>query len=198
MGTKKKNIPVGFDKLYYAVMTDEETETYETPVWLPGARTLNLSPSVESEDLAGDDMIYHTEDALNYYDIELNIAELDTADQAAILGKKVDSAGGIIDSTNDIAPYVALMYRRRMANGKYRYTVIYKTKFAPTEENAETRGTTPVFQTPTLTGKAIPLASNGEFRRAYTEGDTSVTPEFLATFFDEVPMPAAEEETPTP
>lgn len=195
MGTKKKNIPVGFDKLYYAVMTDEETETYETPVPLPGARTLNLSPSVESEDLEGDDMIYHTEDALNFYDVELNVAELDTTDQAAILGKKIDSAGGLIDSTYDSAPYVALLYRRRMANKKYRYTVIYKVKFAPSEENAETRGATPAFQTPTISGKAIPLASNGDFRRSYTEGDTGVTATFLQTFFDDVPMP---EEVETP
>lgn len=188
MGTKKKNIPVGFDQLYYAVMTDEEAEVYAAPVRLPGARTLNLSPNVESEDLPGDDMIYHTEDALNYYDIELNIAELDTADQAAILGKQIDANGGLIDSSNDIAPYVALLYRRRMANGKYRYTVIYKTKFAPSEENAETKGTTPTFQTPTITGKAIPL-SNGDFRRTYTEGDPGVTSQFLSDFFNAVVIP---------
>jgi phi13 family phage major tail protein len=192
LGTKKKNIPVGFDQLFYAVMTDEEAEIYAAPVRLPGARTMTLTPSVESEDLTGDDMIYHTEDALNFYDIELNIAELDTADQAALLGKTIDANGGIIDSTNDVAPYVALLYRRRMANKKYRYTVIYKTKFAPSEEAAETRGTTPVFQTPTISGKAIPLASNSEFRRVYTEGDPGVTPQFLSTFFDAVSIPSAD------
>lgn len=197
MGTKKSNIPIGFDQLYYAVMTDEINETYDPPVRLPGAISLSLAPNIDDAKLPADDVVYEATKNITFYDVEMGIAELDTADRAAILGHAIDSTGGLAIKTTDIAPYVALLYRRRMANGKYRYAIIYKIRFAPSDEDIETKGESITYQTPVLTGTALQLESNALSQFSVTEGDPGVETSFLSSFFDSVYKPDADTTAPT-
>ena len=61
-------------------------------------------------------------------EIELETADISLSTYAELLGKKLIK-GQVIDNVNDVAPYVALLYRLPKDNGKNRFYCYYKTKF---------------------------------------------------------------------
>lgn len=191
-----KKIPIGFDRLYYAIMSDEKNESYDFPVRLPGAISLNVAPSVNVTNLAADDITYDTISSQGPTTVGLGVAEIPTVDYAAILGHSIDANGGLVEKTTDIAPYVALLYRRKMANGKYRYVVLHKGRFQPPTEDIQTKGETVVYQTPSITATFIER-TDGNWRYTANEGDANVTALFLSTFFDSVFVPGVDTTAPT-
>lgn len=193
----KKQIPVGFDQLYYAIMTDEDTETYGTPKRLDGAISLSTSPTTNSETLYADDGAYDSVSSMGDVDVELGVAELPVEDYSALLGHSIDSNGGVDAKVTDQAPYVALGYRRRLANGKYRYVWLYKGRFRLSDEDAETKGDTPSYQTPTLNATFISRQTDGRWRYYVNDGDAGVTTAFINSFFTSVYVPGSDTTAPT-
>lgn len=193
----KKNIPIGLDMVYFAIMTNEENETYGAPKRLPGGIQVTITPTVNSETLYADDIAYDSVSSMGDVEVELNVAEIDTADYAALMGHVLDSAGGIDAKATDIAPYVALGFRRRMANKKFRYVWLYKGRFMPSEEDAQTKADTPAYQTPTISATFIARQADERWKYTATEGDPGVTAPFLSTFFNAVYIPGADTAAPT-
>lgn len=187
----KKNIPVGLDKFHYAVMTDEDLETYDTPVPIAGLIQANVSPIVNSANLSADDAIFDVADSMQGANVTIGLADIPTVDQSALLGSSIDTNGVLIEKNTDHAPYVAIGYRRKMSNGKYRYMWLYKGRFRPYDENADTQGETPTFQTPSITATFMPRDKDSEWRARANEGDETVLPATLTAWFD-----AVYEETP--
>lgn len=185
----KKEIPVGLDQLYYAVMTDEIAETYGTPKRIFGAIQATITPSINSATLYADDIAYDTNSAMGDIAVALSVAEIPTEDQATLLGHSIDDNGGLDQKSTDQGPYVAIGYRRRLANGKYRFTWLFKGRFTLGAEESNTKTDTPAYQTPTLNATFISRSSDNRWKYTVNDGDTGVTPEFLATFFSEVYIP---------
>lgn len=186
-----KDITIGLDMFHYAVMTDESTETYDVPVHVPGLIQMNVSPTVNSVNLSADDKIYDTADSLGAINVTLGLANLPTEDQAALLGHTVNADGVLIRKSTDQAPYVAVGYRRRMSNGKYRYVWLYKGKFRVYDQNADTKGETPTYQTPSINGTFMPRDKDELWQATANEGDPGIPSQTLADWFD-----AVYEETP--
>lgn len=66
--------------------------------------------------------------------------------------------------TDDVAPYFGVgFYKRRRKNNITSFTVIwlYKVQHSEPTENAETKGESVNFQTPTIEGKAFPVEVTG-------------------------------------
>lgn len=185
----KKEIPVGLDQLVYAVMTDEVAETYGTPKRIFGAIQASITPTVNSATLYADDIAYDSVSSMGDVAVALNVAEVPTEDQAIILGHDIDDNGGLDKKSTDQGPYVAIGYRRRLANGKYRYVWLYKGRFTLGAEEANTKADTPTYQTPTLNATFISRSVDSRWQYSVTDGDPSVTPVFLEAFFDEVYLP---------
>lgn len=181
-----KNITVGLDMLHYAIMDDEDLETYADPVHVPGLITANVAPTTNSTTLYADDKAFDVATSLGDISLAINLADIPTADQAALLGHTVDSKGVLVRASTDNAPYVAVGYRRRMANGKYRYVWLYKGKFRVEEQNATTKTDTPTFQTPTLNATFVPRDADNLWQASVNEGDPSVQEATLDAWFDEV------------
>ena len=192
----KKQIPIGFDMLYYAIMTDETNETYGVPKRLPGAISLNVAPSVNVTNLPGDDITYDTTTSQGPTTVSMGVAEIPVEDRAALLGHSIVD-GGLVEKTSDVAPYVALMFRRKLANSKYRYVVLYKGRFQPSTEDIQTKGETVSYQTPVLQATFIERQTDALWRYTTTDGDAGVTSQFLADFFDAVYVPGADTVGPT-
>jgi phi13 family phage major tail protein len=186
-----KDITIGLDMFHYAVMTDESTETYDVPVHVPGLIQMNVSPTVNSVNLSADDKIYDTADSLGAINVTLGLANLPTEDQAALLGHTVNADGVLIRKSTDQAPYVAVGYRRRMSNGKYRYVWLYKGKFRVYDQNADTKGETPTYQTPSISATFMPRDKDNQWQAVANEGDPGIPSQTLADWFD-----AVYEETP--
>jgi phi13 family phage major tail protein len=181
-----KGIRIGMDKIHYAIMTDEEQETYDTPKPIPGAITGTVSPSTNTETLYADDQAWETASALGEIEVELNVADLPREVLADLLGATVDANGVLVQSKSDVAPYVAIGFRSQKSNGKYRYFWLYKGKFQPNEEEFQTKEDSPSFQTPTITGTFIARQTDGKWRARVDEDETGVKPEVIQNWFSAV------------
>lgn len=186
-------VRVGFDKLYYAIMTDETTETYDTPKPIPGAITGTITPTTNTSTLYADDQAAEVATSLGGVEVEIGVKDLPANVLADILGSTVNSEGVLIDTKFDNPPYVALGFRSLKSNGKYRYYWLYKGKFQLSEESFNTKTDTPEFQTPTITAQFIPRDKDGRWRARVDEDDANVDPSVIANWFTTV-----YEETPTP
>ncbi|SDD26963.1 phage major tail protein, phi13 family [Paenibacillus sp. UNCCL117] len=192
-----KNIPVGLDMLFYALMTDESNETYDTPKRIWGAIQATITPTINSTTLYADDIAYESASSMGDIAVSLNVADIPSADRAALLGHTIDANGGVDEKSTDIGPYVAIGYRRRMSNKKFRYVWLYKGRFTPGEEEANTKGDTPTFQTPTINATFISRQTDERWRYGVTEGDPGVSNTFINNFFNTVYIPGADTTLPT-
>lgn len=189
-------VRIGMDQLYYAIMTDEALETYDTPKRIPGAITGNVSPTTNSTTLYADDRADEVANSLGDIEIEINPKDLTPDILKDILGATTDSNGALIQSSTDNAPYVALGWRSRKSNGKYRYYWFYKGKFQPNEEEFQTKEDTPTYQTPTITGLFVPRQKDNKWKVTIDEDGTSVTPDVITAWFTEVYESPASAPTP--
>ena len=183
-----KDITIGLDMYHYQIMDDEDLETYPAtaPVHIPGLIQANVSPVVNSANLSADDKLYDTADSLSAINVTMGLADIPTADQAALLGHTINADGVLIKKDTDQAPYVAIGYRRRMSNKKYRYVWLYKGKFRPYDQNADTKGETPTFQTPSISATFMPRDKDNQWQAVANEGDLTVLAPTLSTWFDAV------------
>lgn len=192
-----KNIPVGLDMFHYAIMDDETNETYEAPVHIPGLMMANMVPTTNTANLFADDKLWDVALSLGEVALAINVADLPTADRAALLGKTIDANGVLVDNKDDHPPFVAVGYRRKMSNGRYRYVWLHKGKFRVPEDNAQTKGDTPTFQTPTINATFMPRDTDGQWRNVVNQGDPGVEAATLTNWFDAVYLADADTTPPT-
>lgn len=183
---------IGLKDLHYAKIeseSDKETEYGEVKRLGP-AMALNIEPNINSANLRADDKVLFTESAKDATALELNTAYLEDEVEADILGKEVDEHGGIVDSNDDKAPYIAIAGRAESARGGYEWFWIYRTKFTPGEENKETKQDTPEYQTPNLTGEALPRLHDGRERyKLWDKNEKIEDDSIFDNWFEEVIEP---------
>lgn len=187
-------VRIGMDNIYYAIMTDEALETYDTPKRIPGAITATVSPTTNSTTLYADDQADEVANSLGDIEIEINPKDLTPEILKDILGATTDSNGVLVQSATDNAPYVALGWRSRKSNGKYRYYWYYKGKFQPNEEEFQTKEDTPTFQTPTITGLFVPRQKDNKWKVSVDEDGTGIGTDVVKNWFTAV----YESPVPTP
>ncbi|UNC91695.1 major tail protein [Candidatus Contubernalis alkaliaceticus] len=192
-----KSIPIGLKDFHYAVMDDVEAESYEAPAHIPGSITANVSPTTNSSTLYADDIAYDMATSLGDIALSLNLADIPTADLAALLGHAIDANGVLIRSKEDEAPYVAIGYKRKMANHKYRYVWLLKGKFRLEEQNANTKTEQASYQTTTINATFLPRETDGDWQSVVNEGDPGVSQAVLDDWFDAVYLKDADEVPPT-
>lgn len=181
-----KGVRVGMDKIHYAIMTDEETETYSTPKPLPGAITGTVSPTTNNATLYADDQAWETATALGDVGIEINVADLPQESLADLLGATIDENGVMVQTAQDVAPYVAIGWRSMKSNGKYRYFWYYKGRFQPNEESFQTKEDSPSFQTPSISATFIARQKDGKWRVRVDEDGNNVPEEVIKDWFTKV------------
>ena len=152
---------IGFKNLYAAVMdettdTDGGVVTYQTPFKISNAITGGFTPQTSEASLYSDDTQSDYISNITGYDITLNTRDLIPAIEAKLLGLDVDANGGISHTSRANAPYGALMFESDMSDGKTEFNVFFNVKFNPVQKDVSTKGENIEFQTPSITGRAIP------------------------------------------
>lgn len=175
---------IGLTDLHYAVITEEDNEktVYGEVKRLGPAMALNLVPSFNRANLRADDKVLFSEASKGAIAVTLNTAYLDPEVEAEILGKTVHPNGLISDNANDRPPYIAIGGRAKNARGGYDYFWIYRVQLTPAEQNMETQQETPTFQTPQLTGEALPRLHDGEEKVKAWDQDPNIMDK---TIFDQ-------------
>ena len=166
----------GLKDLHYAIITEENetTKTYAETKKLGPAMALNLVPSINRGNLRADDGVLFSDAAKGPIAVTLNTAYLEKEVEADILGKTIHPNGTISDNVNDNPPYIAIGGRALNARGGYEYFWVYRVKLAPAEDNKETQQETPTYQTPNLSGEAIPRIHDGEEKMKLWDQDPTV------------------------
>ena len=192
-----KLVTTGIDKLFYAVMTDENEETYGAVKRLEGAVELTVEATENLSSLAADNNnAYVTEEALGEITVSATIAAISTEDYCAIFGKKLAKTGGIIESANDVKPYVCLMAEKSLTGGIKEYVHLYKGKFSVPADAVKTKEGQVEFQTKQMEGKFSAL-STGQWRYFVRSNDADFNAETWKTTWG-TSVVKAEEKTSFP
>ena len=173
---------IGLDKLFVAPITEDSNgnETYGTPVQLAKAISAELSVELNEAILYADDGQAESVKEFKSGTLSLNIDDLGHANAALLLGAEVDENGVLISIGEDNPTYVAVGFRARKANGKYRYFWLYRVQFAVPGTSLATKGDSITFSTPTIEGtifqrKKVDGRSKHPWKAEVTEDGTNQT-----------------------
>lgn len=104
-------ITYGLKKLAYAVITEAEggTITYGTPVLIPGARAISLSPVGEDTPVYADDVKYVTVTSNQGYEGDITVLGIPDSFATDVLGMVLDANGALIEGADDAKKNFALL-----------------------------------------------------------------------------------------
>ena len=146
---------IGLDRLHYAPITESPTtgeETYGTPVMLAKAISAELSVELAEATLYADDGAAEIIKEFKNGKLTLGVDDIGRSAAEVLTGATIDENGVLISASEDGGTPVAIGFRAKKANGKYRYFWLYRVKFGVPSTNLATKGDSISFQTPTIEG----------------------------------------------
>ena len=188
---------VGLDRLFYATITDSPTtgdETYDTPVMLAKAMSAELSVELAEATLFADDGASEVVKEFKNAKLTLGVDNIGRDVAMALTGGKVDKKGVLISSSEDGGEPVAIGFRAKKSNGKYKYVWLYRVKFAVPSTSLATKGDSITFSTPTIEGTVMRRNKlDGQDKHPWKaevdEGDTGVDAATITTWYTKVYEP---------
>lgn len=187
---------IGLDKLYYSKITEDSSgnETYGTPISLAKAIKADLSVELAEATLYADDGPAEVVKEFKSGTLSLGIDDIGVTAAEDLTGAKLDDNHVVISSSEDGGTPVAVGFRAKKANGKYRYFWLYKVKFGIPATNLATKGDSITFSTPTIEGTVFrrnKLDGNGKhpWKAEVNEDDTSVPASVITGWYTQVYEP---------
>lgn len=187
---------IGLDKLYYAKITEDALgeETYGTPKQLAKAIKADLSVELAEAVLYADDGAAEVVKEFKSGKLSLGIDDIGADAAEDLTGATLDDNKVLISSSEDGGEPVAIGFRAKKANGKYRYFWLFRVKFGMPETNLQTKGDSITFQTPTIEGTVMRRnkldgQGNHPWKAEVNEDDTGVEKELITGWFSEVYEP---------
>jgi len=194
---------IGLDKLFYAKITEGENgeETYGKPTSMAKAMTADLSVELAEATLYADDGAAEIVKEFKSGTLSLGIDDIGATLASDLTGAVIDKNGVIVSTTEDGGAPVAVGFRAKKANGKYKYYWLYRVIFGIPATNLATKGDGITFSTPTIEGTILrrnkPDAKGKHpWKAEVTEGDTSVAASVISGWYNEVYEPTYDTATP--
>ena len=187
---------IGLDRLYYAKITENDAgeETYGTPSQLAKAISADLSVELAEATLYADDGASEIVKEFKSGTLSLGIDDIGAEIASALSGATIDKNGVVISGSDDGGNPVAVAFRARKSNGKYRYYWLYRVKFGIPATNLQTKGDSISFQTPTIEGtimrrNKVDYNNNHPWKAEVTEGTEGTSQIIVNTWYDSVYEP---------
>ena len=188
---------IGLDKLYYAKITEDENgnETYETPVQLAKAMTADLSVELAEATLYADDGASEIVKEFKNGTLSLGVDDVGAAVASDLTGATIDANGVVVSASEDGGAPVAVGFRAKKSNGKYKYYWLYRVKFGVPATNLATKGDSITFSTPTIEGtilrrNKVDGQNKHPWKAEVTEGDAAVDADVITNWYSEVYEPS--------
>ena len=188
---------IGLDKLYYAKITEDENgnETYATPVQLAKAMNADLSVELAEATLYADDGAAEIVKEFKNGTLSLGVDDVGASVASDLTGATIDANGVVVSTSEDGGDPVAVGFRAKKSNGKYKYYWLYRVKFGIPATNLATTGDSITFSTPTIEGTILrrnKVDGNGKhpWKAEVTEGDSAVTADTITNWYKEVYEPS--------
>ena len=187
---------IGLDKLYYATITDDENgeEIYGTPTQLAKAISAELSVELAEATLYADDGAAEIVKEFKNGTISLGVDDIGSTTAAALTGVTVDKNNVVVSNSEDGGDPVAVGFRAKKSNGKYKYYWLYRVKFGIPATNLATKGDSITFSTPTIEGTVLrrnkqDTSGKHPWKAEVTEGDKDVPASVISSWYTEVYEP---------
>ena len=187
---------IGLDKLYYATITDDENgeEIYGTPTQLAKAISAELSVELAEATLYADDGAAEIVKEFKNGTISLGVDDIGSTTAAALTGVTVDKNNVVVSNSEDGVDPVAVCFRAKKSNGKYKYYWLYRVKFGIPATNLATKGDSITFSTPTIEGTVLrrnkpDTSGKHPWKAEVTEGDKDVPASVISSWYTEVYEP---------
>jgi phi13 family phage major tail protein len=179
-------VKYGLKNVYYSVITlTNNVPSYATPVHIPGAVNLSLSPVGEKVKFAADDMEdYFAENVNNGYDGTLEMALIPDSFRTDILGDTIDDNGAIIENANATVKRFALMFEFDGDAKKTRH-VLYNVLANRPNIEGTTRSSTKEPKSETLEIEARPAVDTSNVRTKVLQGNTGYDTFFSAVYLED-------------
>lgn len=145
---------IGLKDLVYSKITfdDDENESYGEVKKFAGAITADLSVENAEAKLFADDSTKEVANEFAGGSISLGVDDIAPDVLADVTGATKNEDGEVISYGEDTGGYVALGFRARKSDGKYRCIWLMKVKFGAPSESYETKKDSIDFKTPTIEG----------------------------------------------
>ena len=189
---------IGLDKLFYAKITEDASgnETYGKPAQLAKVMSAELSVELAEATLYADDGAAEVIKEFQSGTLSLGIDDIGTTIASDLTGAVIDENHVLISSSEDGGSPVAIGFRAKKSNGKYRYFWLYKIKFGIPATNLTTKGESIEFSTPTIEGTVLrrnkPDANgNHPCKAEVNEDETAAS--IITEWYNEVYEPSYEE-----
>lgn len=187
---------IGLDKLYYSKITEDASgnETYGTPSILAKAVSAELSVELAEATLYADDVAAEIVKEFKSGTLTLGVDDIGINVAADLTGAQVDNNNVLISGGQDAGSPVAIGFRAKKSNGKYKYYWLYRVKFKIPAANLATKGDSITFSTPSIEGTVLcrnKPDANGKhpWKAEVTEGDTGVSDATITGWYDAVYEP---------
>ena len=186
---------IGLDKLYYAKITEGANgeETYATPIQLAKAISADISVELAEATLYADDGTAEVAKEFKSGTLSLGIDDIGATAASDLTGAVIDKNNVIVSAAEDGGSPVAIGFRAKKANGKYRYFWLYRVVFGIPATNLATKGDSITFSTPTIEGTVLrrnkaDTRGKHPWKAEVTEGD-SATATTITNWYKEVYEP---------
>ena len=188
---------IGLDKLFYSKITEDDNgnETYGTPQVLAKAMTADLSVERNEAVLYADDGAAEVVKEFKSGTLSLGVDDIGAAVAGDLTGSTIDLNGVVISASEDGGDPVAVGFRAKKSNGKYRYYWLYRVKFGIPATNLATKGDSITFSTPTIEGtimrrNKVDAFGKHPWKAEVTEGTEGVDQSVIDGWYSEVYEPA--------
>lgn len=187
---------IGLDMLYYAKITEGENgdETYETPTKLAKAMSAELSVELAEATLYADDGASEIVKEFKSGTLSLGVDDIGNDAASTLTGATIDSNKVVISASEDGGEPVAIGFRAKKSNGKYRYFWLYRVKFDIPSTSLATKGDSITFSTPTIEGTVLRRnkldgKNTHPWKAEVTEGSAGVSEDVITNWYKSVYEP---------
>lgn len=134
--------------------------------------------------------------------LTLGIDDIGSSVAQDLTGCKIDSNNVVVSRSEDGGTPVAIGFRAKKANGKYRYFWLYRVIFSVPATSLATKGDSITFSSPTIEGTVfrrnkLDGESKHPWKAEVTEGDSGVASSTITGWFTSVYEPNFTPVTPT-
>ena len=162
---------------------------------LAKAMSADLSVELAEATLYADDGAAEIVKEFQSGTLSLGVDDIGGEAASVLTGSTIDENHVVISASEDGGAPVAIGFRAKKSNGKYRYYWLYRVKFGIPATNLATKGDSITFSTPTIEGTVLrrnkPDSSGKHpWKAEVTEGDTEVTEDTIKNWYQTVYEPS--------
>lgn len=170
----ENKVRFGLKNVYYSVLTEGSTNSFATPVAVPGAVSMTLDSNVANGTFYADNVSYYTTFANNGYTGTLEMARIPDSMLTAVFGMSVGSTDKILYEDSDDSPKpFALLFQiegDQEAELNVLYRVVPTSKPTAGSQTVE-EGVEPVTQS--FDFQALPLVTGVAAQKGLIKGRTT-------------------------